>query len=63
MEAVVLCRFCATPATAVYAMDRGCFCYPDDREQALCPQHIDRASPLGSMVLVRELHIEQVRST
>lgn len=49
------CRFCGTPAVAVFSLDEGCACFPDDREQALCMQHIVRASPLGEMAMVRDL--------
>ncbi len=49
------CRFGCGPAIAVFAMDRGCVCYPDDRQQALCMQHIVRATPLGRMTVVRDL--------
>jgi phage portal protein BeeE len=34
------------------AMSEGCFCYPNDREQALCAQHVIRATPIGAMELV-----------
>lgn len=46
------CRFCGMPSIARYAMDEGCICYPDDREQDLCMQHENRATPLGSMELM-----------
>ena len=46
------CRFCSAPAAATYALDAGCLCYPEDREQALCVQHIIRATPLGAMRLL-----------
>jgi hypothetical protein len=49
-----MCRFCGTPAVAVYALSDGCMCFPDDREQALCAQHEDRATPLGDMTLLRD---------
>lgn len=49
------CRFCGAAAVAVFALPRGCICYPDDREQALCPQHVIRATPLGGMTLLRDL--------
>ena len=45
------CRFCHHGAVAVFTLSDGCACFPDDREQALCAQHIVRASPLGSMEL------------
>jgi hypothetical protein len=43
------CRFCGFAACAVFSMGQGCVCYPEDREQALCPHHVLRATPLGSM--------------
>jgi hypothetical protein len=46
------CRFGCGPAIARYAMDRGCVCFPDDREQDLCAQHVVRATPLGGMELI-----------
>lgn len=54
--AEVPCRFgCPSPSVAVgrYTMDAGCLCYPDDREQDLCAQHVLRANPRGSMELVQ----------
>jgi hypothetical protein len=56
----VKCRFCSASAIAKYAMDRGCVCFPDDREQALCAQHIIRATPLGSMELLEDYTLEKV---
>jgi hypothetical protein len=47
------CRFCGAASIGVYAFDEGCLCYPDDREQALCPQHVVRATPLEGMRLLR----------
>lgn len=47
-----ICRFCSSEAVGLYALDRGCVCYPDDREQALCAQHVVRATPLGGFDLV-----------
>ena len=49
------CRFGDGRAVALFAMDEGCVCFPDDRRQSLCPQHILRASPCGSMELVQLL--------
>lgn len=46
------CRFCGEPAVAVFRLPGGCVCFPDDREQALCPQHILRATPLAGMELM-----------
>ena len=48
------CRFCGEPAVAHYAMSAGCICYPNDREQDLCAQHENRATPLGRMVMVED---------
>jgi hypothetical protein len=50
---LVPCRFCGTPSVGIYHLDEGCFCYPDDREQALCSQHVLRATPLGEMILIK----------
>jgi hypothetical protein len=49
------CRFGDGPAVAVFELDAGCACFPDDRWQALCTQHAMRASPLGSMELAEDL--------
>lgn len=46
------CRFCSVKATGRFMMDAGCVCFPEDRFQDLCAQHIIRATPLGSMELV-----------
>jgi hypothetical protein len=40
---------------AVFSLEKGCFCYPDDRQQALCPQHYVKATPIGKMELVQVL--------
>lgn len=55
VDIVVPCRFCGTPAVAVFELDAGCACFPDDRRQALCMQHVVRASPLGTMELAEDL--------
>ena len=34
------CRFGDGPAAQVFYTPAGCFVYPDDRTQALCPHHI-----------------------
>jgi hypothetical protein len=39
-------------AVAVYILDHGCFCFPDDKIQALCAQHEHKSTPIGNMVLV-----------
>ena len=50
------CRFVHnSAAVAIFTFSRGCICFPDDREQALCIQHIVGATPLGSMELVKDL--------
>lgn len=49
MEPEPICRFCGKAALATFSLPKGCMCYPDDREQALCPQHIISATPLGEM--------------
>jgi hypothetical protein len=47
------CRFdCNSPAVAVYILDRGCTCFPDDKIQALCAQHEYDATPINDMMLV-----------
>lgn len=52
------CRFCGKPAIARFSMERGCMCYPEDREQALCPQHIVSAEPIGAMEVTEVLDAE-----
>lgn len=49
------CRFCGDRAVAIYAMDEGCQCFPEDREQALCPQHVISANPIGGMEIINDL--------
>jgi len=51
---VLTCRFCSSEAVARFSMSAGCVCYPDDREQDLCVQHVLRATPLGTMQLVED---------
>jgi hypothetical protein len=53
------CRFCNAPAIVVITLSKGCICYPDDREQALCAQHLVRATPLGDEELKEDLTAEQ----
>jgi hypothetical protein len=55
----VRCRICGDPPVAVYRLERGCVCYPDDREQALCPQHAVRSEPLGDMDMIKDLTVGQ----
>lgn len=51
------CRFCDRPAVGVFFLSRGCVCYPRDRLQALCQQHVVRSNPTGSMVLHQDLTV------
>lgn len=44
-----LCRFCGSEAIAIYWLDEGCVCYPNDKVQALCEQHIYKSTPLRNM--------------
>jgi len=47
------CRFGGhAPAVALVATSSGCTCFPDDRIQALCAQHVISAEPLGSFELI-----------
>lgn len=43
------CRFCGEPAIIHVALEKGCACYPDDREQWLCAQHLYKVEPIGAM--------------
>lgn len=54
-RAVWYCRFCGDRAVGIYSVPEGCFCYPDDREQALCPQHVIGATPIGGMEIIQDL--------
>lgn len=47
-----LCRFCNSPAEIAVELERGCYCFPDDRNQDLCMQHWIRLEPLGKAVAV-----------
>lgn len=49
------CRFCKSDAIAIVALSDGCACHPEDREQGLCPQHLSRATPRGSLAIVEWL--------
>jgi hypothetical protein len=49
------CRFCSQPALALFNLPKGCACYPGDRQQALCAQHVITAEPLGEMTLAEIL--------
>ena len=62
MSQVIPCRFGDGPAVAIYAVSKGCACYPHDREQALCAQHAVNAEPLGTMTLIKDLTQDQAWS-
>ena len=53
MSKPVKCRFCAGEAIARWGLDEGCFVYPNDREQDLCPQHYVKATPRNRMWLIQ----------
>lgn len=53
------CRFCDSEAVGVFALDQGCACFPDDRLQPLCMQHIIKVTPIGDMVLKDDLTVDQ----
>lgn len=44
----IYCRLCDAPAVGIYHMPRGCIC-ASDPVQALCAQHIQRATPIAGM--------------
>jgi hypothetical protein len=46
------CRFCGDGAAALVTLELGCMCYPDDRAQYLCLQHVMRANPLGQWAVL-----------
>ena len=54
LEAATHCRFGCGSAVAIYAMDEGCICHPEDKQQALCMQHVEKSTPLGSMMRLTE---------
>jgi hypothetical protein len=43
------CRFGDGEAAAHVSVPGGCVCYPDDREQDLCLQHLSRCTPLDGL--------------
>jgi hypothetical protein len=49
------CRFEDGPAVVRVALDHGCVCFPEDREQALCAHHWYKSEPLGAMAVIEEL--------
>jgi hypothetical protein len=46
------CRHCGSPAVARFKTPQGCVCFPEDREQDLCMQHIIKDGMLGEGVEV-----------
>lgn len=44
------CRHCDDHAVARYKTPQGCVCFPDDREQDLCMQHIIKDGMIGDDV-------------
>jgi hypothetical protein len=52
---VIDCRFapeCQAPSAARVSVPGGCICFPADREQELCLQHINDATPLDGLELL-----------
>ena len=51
------CRF-GCIATALYRvkLEKGCICYPDDREQLVCVQHWSKMEPLGAAEVVEVVY-------
>ena len=61
------CRFldrgCKHPAVAVYYLPAGCVCWKDP-VQALCWQHVEKATDIGGMTKLAQLiEIEIVKGT
>lgn len=52
------CSLCGAEAVAVYYLSHGCQAYPELTVQALCSQHEDKANPVGSMELLKDLRSE-----
>jgi hypothetical protein len=50
------CLRCGSPAVALFWFSQGCACSPE-RLQPLCAQHAIRATPRGSMEMVRDLTV------
>lgn len=55
----IACRFaeglgapCPSPAVAYVTLSDGCACFPNDRRQYLCLQHLQEAEPIGSISAV-----------
>lgn len=46
-------------AVAVFSLDKGCVCYPNDHRLALCMQHIVGMEPIGTFELMEDLTNDQ----
>lgn len=55
MGMAIPCRFGDGPAVALYEFDQGCVCFPDEHKMALCAHHEYKATPIGTMKLIRTL--------
>lgn len=60
---MIKCRFCEEQAVGVFILDKGCACYPNDKEQALCEQHISKATPIGNMILKETVNGYEINQT
>ena len=58
-----LCRFNdGMEAVARFKTPQGCVCYPDDREQDLCMQHVIKDGMIGPGVeIITDYRIDQSR--
>lgn len=63
-QAPIECTFGGEPAVGVFDMPEGCVARPNDVVQALCPQHVITAEPLGAgkMELLVDLSVENAFS-
>lgn len=46
------------PAVFHVRLDRGCACYPNDREQWLCWQHFHKCGNIGSIEVIESLEVK-----
>ncbi len=46
------CSLCDSIAQAMYYLDKGCVCNTQ-QVQCFCEYHIEKAMPIGSMILLR----------
>ena len=53
------CRFCDDPPVAIFDLPGGCTVYPDDREQALCMHHANKANDRAGMSILIDLTVGQ----